>query len=164
MAFDWLSVSTQLLHYPEEQKKGWGYVLYLFPKMIDVINTHLKLGLYSECASKLAKFPPNKSSTPFADIWAQYDPVIIDDATSFEGASKKLIRSHYQSWIAEQDYGSHGVRLRVCLVIDEESLLAFQNMSSRGDEEELDPTRFLKILNALPEHDNFDSFMGGFMD
>jgi hypothetical protein len=135
--------------------------------MIDSINKYVKFSLHSECASTHSKSRRDQATFLFDDLWAQFDPVIIEDPTQFESASKDLLRSHYRSWISQQEDGSHVARSSVCLVINDESLRAFQNMKHARKltaDKELDPAGFLKNLEVLFEYEVFDSFMGGFIE
>ncbi|KXG47469.1 uncharacterized protein PGRI_013390 [Penicillium griseofulvum] len=171
MNLSWLPWRTQRLHAAVRNKATWGYVIYrttytpesdtAFPQIINLLNTYIKQELYSEYASTPKSQLHNAEPTPYHEIWAQHLPVIMTDQTQFNEASIDSIRAHFESWVNTQEKQNH----TTCIVIDEESLQAFLDAQTPNEKSEpnmlgIHSMRYIKVITAFPEVDEYDSFMG----
>ncbi|KAJ5356287.1 hypothetical protein N7517_010896 [Penicillium concentricum] len=169
MNLSWLPWRTQRLHAAVRSKATWGYVIYrttytpqsdtAFSQIVDLLNSYIKQELFSEYDSTPKSKLHSAEPTPYHEIWAQHRPVIMADPVQFDEASIDSIRSHFESWVNSRERRNH----TTCIVIDDESLQAFLDAqptekweSNRG----IHSIRYLKVLTAFPEIDEFDSFMG----
>ncbi|OQE44344.1 hypothetical protein PENCOP_c002G07859 [Penicillium coprophilum] len=170
MNLSWLPWRTQRLHAAVRSKTTWGYVIYrttytpqsdtAFSQIIDLLNSYIKDELFSEYASTPKSKLHCAEPTPYQEIWAQHLPIIMADPAQFDEASIDSIRAHFESWVnsrARRNYTT-------CIVIDDESLQAFldarHSEKSKSDRNGIHSIRYLKVLTASPEIDEYDSFMG----
>lgn len=172
-----LSWPTKHLHTTTRNGSTWGYVIYrttytphsnaAFLRIIDLLNSYMKHGLYSECVSSGNNTRLNTDLTSYHEIWAQHRSIIMNHP-KFEGASVDSIRAHFRRWVDVQEDQGLSTQYHMCMVIDEESLQTLLDAPSPQEcsaEKVLDPMRHVKVIPLLPnsddEFDEFDGFMGG---
>ncbi|KAL7655329.1 unnamed protein product [Aspergillus niger] len=144
--------STAELHNRLQTEQHWGYTIYrttfstqadaAFPTILRYLDACIKKSLFSE-----------------------YQSTVIEDAARFTGASIESVRDHFEASVENQDRRDLFNSDRMCIVIDEESLLTLPDASVEGLEAEgpthvHESTRFLKVLEAWPTVDEYDSFPG----
>ncbi|CAG8894805.1 unnamed protein product [Penicillium egyptiacum] len=173
MNLNGLSWPTKHLHASTRNGSTWGYVIYrttytpysnaAFLRLIDLLNSYMKHGLYSECSSE-NNTPMDTDLTLHHEIWAQHHSIIMNNP-KFDGASIDSIRAHFQRWVDVQEYQGHCTQYRMCMVIDEESLQTLLDApppQEGSDEKVIDPVRHVKVVRLLPDsEDEFDGFLGG---
>ncbi|KAJ5963296.1 uncharacterized protein N7479_003172 [Penicillium vulpinum] len=169
-----LSWPTRHLHTSTRNGSTWGYVIYLttytprsktaFLQIVDLLNSYIKDGLYSDCVS--GNNTTNKDLTSCHEIWAQHRSIIMNHP-KFDGASIDSIRTHFRLWVESQEEQGLSTQYRMCMVIDEESLQTLLDApppQDCSDKLMIDPTRHVKVV---PLHlnndgdDGFDGFLGG---
>lgn len=166
---------TRHLHTSTRDGSTWGYVIYrttytprsnaAFLQIVDLLNSYIKHGLYSEYSSSENNPPKDTDLALYHEIWAQHRSIIMNHP-SFDGASVASIRAHFQRRMVTQEDQGHCTQYRICMVIDEESLQMSLGVSPPrecSDEKSIDPMRCVKIV-TLPLEDSdveFNGFMGG---
>ncbi|KAJ5817787.1 hypothetical protein N7447_007795 [Penicillium robsamsonii] len=169
MNLSWLPWRTQRLHAAVRSKATWGYVIYrttytpqsdtAFSQIVDLLNSYIKHELFSEYASTPKSKLHCAEPTAYHEIWAQHRPVIMADPAQFDEAPIDSVRAHFESWVNSREKRNH----TTCIVIDDESLRAFldaQPTKSESDKMGINSIPYIKVLTALPETDEYDSFMG----
>ncbi|GKZ72958.1 hypothetical protein AnigIFM60653_002053 [Aspergillus niger] len=159
--------STAELHNRLQTEQHWGYTIYrttfsaqadaAFPTILRYLDACIKKSLFSECASYSQDFP-GVDPAIYEGIWARYQSTVIEDAARFTGASIESVRDHFEAFVEGQDRRDLFNSDRMCIVIDEESLLTLLDASVEGLEAEgsthvHETTRFLKVLEAWPTVD-----------
>jgi hypothetical protein len=104
--------------------------------------------------------------TPYHEIWARHDPVIMDDPSQFNSASADAIQAHFKCWTRAQEKRGFSTAYRMCMVLDERSLRGLANFPLPGEnlngEKPAHPIQYVTIIETQPDSDDeFDSFMGG---
>ncbi|OOQ82952.1 hypothetical protein PEBR_36730 [Penicillium brasilianum] len=176
MSLSWLPWPTRRLHTAVQSKSTWGYVIYrtsytpesdaTFLGIVDLLNSYIKHGLYSECTSSQSNTSRHTDPTPYHEIWARHDPVIMDDPSQFDGASADAIQAHFKSWTRAQEKRGCSTAYRMCMVLDERSLRELANFPPPGEnlngEKAMHPIQYVTVIETQPDSDDeFDSFMGG---
>ncbi|CAI7575832.1 unnamed protein product [Penicillium discolor] len=105
--------------------------------------------------------PTNKPNK----ICAKYRSTIVQDPAEFNGASLEAIRAHFEAWVESQGMRDRWTKWRMCMIIDEESLQTLKGTSAEALENESpyhsdDELRCVKVLEAFPETDQYDTFPG----
>ncbi|KAK4867252.1 hypothetical protein LT330_000762 [Penicillium expansum] len=174
MNFNGLSWPTKHLHTSTRDGSTWGYVIYrttytpqsnvAFLRIIDLLNSYMKHGLYSECVSSGSNPQTNTELASYHEIWAQHRPIIMNHP-KFDGASIDSIRAHFRRWADLQEDQGISTQYRMCMVIDEESLQTLLDappLQECLDEKIINPMRHVKVVPLLSDSDDeFDGFMGG---
>ncbi|KAJ6123596.1 hypothetical protein N7471_010913 [Penicillium samsonianum] len=175
MNLNGLSWPTKHLHTSTRNGSTWGYVIYrttytpqsntAFLRIIELLNSYIKHGLYSECVSSGNNTPMNTDLTSYHEIWAQHRSIIMNHP-KFDGASLDSIRAHFRRLVDLQEDQGHSTQYRMCMVIDEESLQTLLDApppQECSDEKMIDPMRHVKVVTLLPDSDDdeFDGFLGG---
>lgn len=176
MSLSWLPWPTRRLHTAVQSKTTWGYVIYrttytpesdtTFPRVVDLLNSHIKHGLYSECTSSQSNTSRQTNPAPYHEIWARHDPIIMDDASRFNGASADAIQAHFKSWSRAQENKGCSTDYRMCMILDERSLQGLRDFPPPGedldDETRMHPIQYVTVIETQPDSDDeYDSFMGG---
>ncbi|KAJ5124769.1 uncharacterized protein N7515_008594 [Penicillium bovifimosum] len=159
--YDWL-------HYSEPT---WGYTIYrttytpqsnaAFPRMVDLTTKYMKNEFYNSYRNSLGEyFRANEFIiTPWNEIWPNYQPRVIEDASRFDGASIDQLREHFRADAIERDVLDCFPGYRMFIVIDEESFQTLQNApfpeNSRYEERR---HHYVKLVEA--EVDPSDWFQG----
>lgn len=143
---------------------NWGYVIYrttysaesnaLFPDIISFIEACIKKQLVSTGADR----PRNYAS----EDWPKYRSTIMEDPAQFQGASLDGIRTHFETWVDVQGMRDKWTKFRMCIIIDEESLQTLKDATVAEIETENfhEPLRYVKVLEAFPNLDQYDTFPG----
>ncbi|CEJ62485.1 hypothetical protein PMG11_10982 [Penicillium brasilianum] len=117
----------------------WGFTIYrttytprseaAFPAIVDLITAYVKEDFYKDHKTLLEDSPSaNKVDiTIFDEMWAKYQPRVIEDAAQFDGASIEQVRSHFEAWANERHMADRFPSYRMFIVIDEESLQSLQD-------------------------------------
>ncbi|CAG8011402.1 unnamed protein product [Penicillium nalgiovense] len=170
-----LSWPTKDLHASTRNGSTWGYVIYrttytphsnaAFLRIIDLLNSYMKQGLYSECVSSENSTSTDTDLTSYHEIWAQHRPIVMNHPR-FDGASIDSIRANFRCWVGQREDQGYCTQYRMCMVIDEESLQTLLDApppQECSDENIIDPMRHVKVVTLLPDSDDdeFDSFLGG---
>ncbi|KAF3389628.1 hypothetical protein F1880_003948 [Penicillium rolfsii] len=100
-----------------------------FPAIVDLITAYVKDGFYKEYQALLeeSRRANEDDIAVFDEIWAKYEPRIIEDAVQFDGASIDQVRSHFEAWVNERDMADRFPSYRMSIVVDEESLQSLKN-------------------------------------
>ncbi|OJJ70184.1 hypothetical protein ASPBRDRAFT_45481 [Aspergillus brasiliensis CBS 101740] len=174
MTFAPLPGSTAELHNRLQIEQRWGYTIYrttfsaqadaAFPAILRYLDTCIKKSLLSECAS-YSENSPGVDPAIYQGIRDKYQSTVIEDAARFAGASMETVRDHFEAFVEGQNRRGLFNSDRMCIVIDEESLLTLLNASVEGLEAEgpshvHETTRFVKVLEAWPTVDQYDAFPG----
>lgn len=145
----------------------WGYVIYrttysaesetLFPVAIRYIEACIKRSFLRDHKED----PTNKPN----EICAKYRSTIVQDPAEFNRASLEAIRAHFEAWVESQGMRDCWTKWRMCMIIDEESLQTLKGTSAEALENESpyhsdDELRCVKVLEAFPETDQYDTFPG----
>lgn len=94
-----------------------------------MITAYVKKNFYQDHKSLLEKSPSANEVdiAIFDEMWAKYEPRVIEDAAQFNGASIEQVRSHFEAWANERDMADRFPSYRMFIVIDEESLQSLQD-------------------------------------
>ncbi|KAJ5333203.1 hypothetical protein MYU51_014821 [Penicillium brevicompactum] len=171
--YSWLPDSIQdvyeWLHYCEPT---WGYTIYrttytpqsnaAFPRMVDLTTKHMKNGFYWEYESSLSWRPRAKEfiKTPWDEIWPNYQPRVIQDASQFDGASIDQLREHFRADAIKRDVLDMFPSYRMFIVIDEESFQTLQDAPFPGDMNYKERRRHYVKLGEALEVDPHEDFPG----
>lgn len=176
MSLSWLPWPTRRLHTAVQSQTTWGYVIYrtiytpesdvTFPRVVDLLNSYIKHGLYSECTSSQSNTSRQTNPAPYHEIWARHDPIIMNDASQFNGASADAIQAHFKSWSRVQEKRGCSTAYRMCMILDERSLQGLKDFPPPGDdldgEKRMHPIQYVTVIETQPDSDDeYDSFMGG---
>ncbi|KAJ5166921.1 uncharacterized protein N7482_005702 [Penicillium canariense] len=175
MSLSWLPWPTRRLHTAVQSETTWGYVIYrttytpesdtAFPRVVDLLDSYIKHGLYSECTSSQNNTSRHTDPTPYHEIWARHNSVIMNDRAKFNGASADTIQTHFKSWSRVQEKQGNSTAYRMCMVIDERSLQGLLNFPPPGedsDEKQIHPIQYVTVIETSSDSDDeYDSFMGG---
>jgi hypothetical protein len=100
-----------------------------FPAIVELITAYLKDKFYKEHEYLLGKSRLGRGRTVteddiavFYEMWAKYEPRVIQDPKQFGGASIDHTRCHFEGWVEERDMADRFPDYRMFTVIDEESL------------------------------------------
>lgn len=174
MSFAPLPGSTEELHHRLQSESHWGYTIYrttfsaqadaAFPTILRYLDACVKKSLFSECASYSGE-SPGVDPAIYQGLWAKYQSTIVEDAARFAGASIESVRDYFEAVVEGQGRRDFFNSDRICIIIDEESLLTLLDASVEALEAErpdhvLETTRFVKVLEAWPIVDQYDSFPG----
>ncbi|CAP93079.1 Pc16g04090 [Penicillium rubens Wisconsin 54-1255] len=98
--------------------------------------------------------------TPWDEIWPNYQPRVIEDASRFDGASIDQLRKHFRADAIERDMLDVFPSYRMFIVIDEESFQTLRNApfpeNSKYEERRY---HYVKLVEAL-EVDLSEDFQG----
>ncbi|KAJ5397682.1 hypothetical protein N7509_005795 [Penicillium cosmopolitanum] len=157
------------LHYSEPT---WGYTIYrttytpqstaAFPRMVDLTTKYMKDGFYNyyESSRQYNSRANEFNITPWDEIWPNYQPRVIEDASQFDGASIDQLRKHFRAEATERDVLNEFPGYRMFIVIDEESFQTLQNAPLPEDSKYEEKRRhYVKLVEAL-EVDPYESFPG----
>ncbi|KAJ5852599.1 uncharacterized protein N7529_011984 [Penicillium soppii] len=157
------------LHYSEPT---WGYTIYrttytpqsnaAFPRMVDLTTNYMKDGFYNyyESSRQYNSRANEFNITPWDEIWPNYQPRVIEDASQFDGASIDQLREHFRAEATERDVLDVFPGYRMFIVMDEESFQKLQNAPLPEDSKyEEDRRHYVKLVEAL-EVDPYESFPG----
>jgi hypothetical protein len=157
------------LHYDEPT---WGYTIYrttytpqsnaAFPRMVDLTTKYMKDGFYNYYESS-RQFNPRANEfniTPWDEIWPNYQPRVIEDASQFDGASIDQLREHFRAEATKRDVLDEFPGYRMFIVIDEESFQTLQNAPLPEDSKYEEKRRHYVKLGEALEVDPYESFPG----
>lgn len=171
--YHWLPGSIQdvysWLHYREPT---WGYTIYrttytpqsnaAFPRMVDLTTKHMKNGFYWEYEESL-RWRSNANEfikTPWDEIWPNYQPRVIQDASQFDGASIDQLREHFRADAIKRDWLDMFPSYRMFIVIDEESCQRLQNAPFPEDSKYEERRNHYVTLGEALEVDPQEDFPG----
>ncbi|KAF3398340.1 hypothetical protein F1880_005963 [Penicillium rolfsii] len=175
MSLSWLPWPTRRLYTAVQSQTTWGYVIYrttytpesdaLFPRVVDLLNSYIEYGLFSECMSSQSKTSRQTNPGPYREIWAHHDPIIMDDPSQFDHVSADAVQAHFKSWSRAQEKRGYSTDYRMCMILDERSLQGLKDFPPPGeklDNEKGHPIQYVTVFEMQPDSDDeYDSFMGG---
>jgi hypothetical protein len=142
----------------------WGYVIYrttysaesnaFFPDIIRFIEACIK--------KQFASAGADRSRNYVSEDWPKYRSTIMEDPAQFQGASLDEIRTHFETWVDAQGMRDKWTKFRMCIILDEESLQTLKDATVVETERENfhEPLRYVKVLEAFPDIDQYDIFPG----
>lgn len=94
------------------------------------------------------------------EIWPNYQPRVIEDASQFDGALIGQLREHFRAEAIKLDVLDLFPGYRMFIVTDEESFRTLQNAPLPEDSKSEEERRhYVKLVEAL-EVDPYESFPG----
>jgi hypothetical protein len=88
----------------------------------------------------------------------------MDNAAEFDGASIDTIRSHFQAWVEAQGKRDRFPKYSMCMAINGQCLQALTDAAPFGKDEDKEydqlRERYVKVVEAWPQIDQFDTFQG----
>ncbi|KAF3012111.1 hypothetical protein E8E15_001925 [Penicillium rubens] len=77
----------------------------LFPRMVNLTTKYMKNAFYKDYETSLReRSRANEFNiTPWDEIWPNYQPRVIEDASRFDGASIDQLRKHFRADAIERD-------------------------------------------------------------
>ncbi|KAL4897515.1 hypothetical protein BDV59DRAFT_197807 [Aspergillus ambiguus] len=133
MAFAPPPRSTAELHNRLQIEQHWGYTIYrttfspqaeaAFPTILPFLDACIKKSSF-------------RNPALYQGIWAKYQSTVIEDAARFAGASMESVRDYFEAFVEGQGRRDLFNSDRMCIVIDEESLLTLLDASVEGLEAE----------------------------
>ncbi|KAJ5710567.1 hypothetical protein N7488_004723 [Penicillium malachiteum] len=143
----------------------WGYGIYrttytaesdaTFPNVIGFLESCIRTRFFTSGAQRPQNHAP--------EDWPKYRSTIMESPAQLDGASFDDIRAHFETWADTQSMRDRWTKFRVCIIIDEESLQTVKDATVEETESKLPknkPLRFVKVLEAFPDVDQYDEFPG----
>ncbi|KAJ5877962.1 hypothetical protein N7455_001427 [Penicillium solitum] len=130
--------------------------------MVDLTTKYMKDGFYNYYgSSRQYNSRANEFNiTPWDEIWPNYQPRVIEDASQFDGASINQLHEHFKAEATERDMLDKFPGYRMFIVIDEESFQTLQNAPLPEDSNYEEKRRYyVKLVEAL-EVDPYESCPG----
>ncbi|OQE40886.1 hypothetical protein PENCOP_c005G01310 [Penicillium coprophilum] len=169
-----LPAPTNELYYKLKAHRTWGFVIYRttysphsdvhFSTVVKYLEACIKRSFFGECEWN-KKLSRGVNNDLYEEIWAQHSSTIMEDAAQFEDASLDKIRAHFEAWVDAQGQRDKFNKYRMCMIIDEECLQTLLGTSAEALEQDTDnerykTVRYVKVLEAWPEIDQYDTFPG----